>query len=257
MVATNRCCARFLKEHNCSGPFVSHRGFRVDRKDEVKRFLERFLPDYVERDLDDVATYREIMAQLAGSSHELPLRTMANRMLARAALTTEPGPHMGMAMDCYSNCTSPLRKYTDYLVHRQIRAALHEGNTRQLEKAQLTILADRLAWSRKASREAEMWLKCEYLKAHVGEEGLASISHINSSGFTARLLASGIEGKVDLRKDPEKFSFDRWTVSLTSASRSFQLEQEIRVRIGRVDVAKRECVLVPVADSPDAPGKPA
>jgi ribonuclease R len=164
---------------------------------------------------------------------------------------------MGMAMDCYSNCTSPLRKYTDYLAHRQIRAALHEGNTRQLQKAQLRALGDRLAWARKASREAEMWLKCEYLKDHVGEEGLASISHINSGGFTARLLASGIEGKVDLRRDPEKFSFDRWTASLTGASRSFQLEQEIRVRIERVDVAKRECVFVPVADSPDSPGKPA
>ena len=254
MVATNRCCARFLKEHNCSGPFVRHRGFRADRKDEVKRFLERFLPDYVERDLDDVATYREIMTALANSGHELPLRTMVNRVLARAELDTEAGPHMGMAMDCYSNCTSPLRKYTDYLVHRQIRSALHEGNTRQVEKTQLTALGDRLAWTRKASQEAEAWLKCEYLKDHVGEEGLAVISHINSGGFTARLLASGIEGKVDLRKDPEKFSFDRWTASLTSPSRSFHLEREIRVRIERVDVAKRECVFVPVADSPDAPG---
>jgi len=257
MVATNRCCARFLKEHNCNGPFVHHRGFRADRKDEVKRFLERFLPDYVERDLGEVATYREIMTQLASSSHELPLRAMVNRMLARAELSTEAGPHMGMAMDCYSNCTSPLRKYTDYLVHRQIKAALHQGDTRQLEKAQLASLGERLARVRKASQEAEQWLKCEYLKAHVGEEGLASISHINSSGFTARLLASGIEGKVELRKDPETFSFDRWTASLTSASRSFQLQREIRVRIERVDVAKRECVFVPVTDSPDTPGKPA
>ena len=168
MVATNRCCARFLKEHNCNGPYVHHRGFRADRKDEIKRFLERFLPDYVERDLGEVATYREIMTQLASSSHELPLRTMVNRMLARAELSTEAGPHMGMAMDCYSNCTSPLRKYTDYLVHRQIKAALHQGDTRQLEKAQLASLGERLARVRKASQEAELWLKCEYLKAHVG-----------------------------------------------------------------------------------------
>jgi VacB/RNase II family 3'-5' exoribonuclease len=257
MVATNRCCARFLKEHNCNGPFVHHRGFRADRKDEAKRFLERFLPDYADRDLDDVMTYREIMSQLASSDHELPLRSMVNRMLARAELSTEAGPHMGMAMDCYSNCTSPLRKYSDYLAHRQIRAALHEGNTRQLEKAQVKALGERLAWARKASQEAEMWLKCEYLKPHVGEEGLATISHITSSGFTARLLASGIEGKVDLRRDPEKFGFDRWTASLTSPSRSFRLEQEIRVRIERVDVAKRECVFVPVADNQDAPGTPA
>jgi VacB/RNase II family 3'-5' exoribonuclease len=257
MVATNRCCARFLKDHNCSGPFVRHRGFRPDRKDEVKRFLERFLPDFVERDLDDVATYREIMTQLTGSEHELPLRTMANRLLARAELDIEPGPHMGMAMDCYSNCTSPLRKFTDYLVHRQIRAALHEGDTRQLKKAQLSELGDTLLRARKASREAEKWLECVFMSKHVGEETPAIINHITSSGFSARLLAWGIEGQVDLRKDPEKFSFDRWTASLTSTSRRFQLEQEIRVRVERVDVAKRELVLVPVTDNPDVPATPA
>ena len=70
-------------------------------------------------------------------------------------------------------------------------------------------------------------------------------------------MAWGIEGQVDLRKDPEKFSFDRWTATLTSPTRSFQLGREIKVKIERVDVAKRETVLVPVPDTPDEPGSPA
>ena len=85
MIATNRCCARFLKEKNCSGPFVCHRGFRADRKDEVKRFLNRFLPAIADKNLDEVQTYREIMAELSQrKDHQLPLRAMVNRLLARA-----------------------------------------------------------------------------------------------------------------------------------------------------------------------------
>jgi VacB/RNase II family 3'-5' exoribonuclease len=257
MVATNRCAALFLRDHNCNGPFVRHLGFRSDRKDEVNRFLTRFLPDFVEQDLEQVGTYRAIMKQLSTSSNELPLRTMANRLLARAELTTEVGVHMGMGLQCYSNCTSPLRKYTDYLAHRQIKSALHDGDTQQLSNQQLSAVSDSISRGRQASREAEMWLQCEFLLPHVGEEFAATISHINSSGFTARLLNWGLEGQIDLRKDPEKFSFDRWTATLTSPTRKFQLEKNLRIKIERVDVAKRELVFVPVADKPDAPDAPA
>ncbi len=257
MVATNRCAALFLRDHNCNGPFVRHLGFRADRKDEVKRFLSRFLPDYADQDLDQLSTYRAIMKQLSASSNELPLRTMANRLLTRAELTTEPGVHMGMGLECYSNCTSPLRKYTDYLAHRQIKSALHDGNTQQLSNQQLAAVSDNINRGRQASREAEMWLQCEFLQAHVGEEFEAIISHINSSGFTARLLNWGLEGQIDLRRDPEKFSFDRWTATLTSPTRKFQLEKNVRIKIERIDVAKREMVFVPVADSPDEPDAPA
>jgi len=257
MVATNRCCAAFLRDHNCNGPFVHHRGFRPDRSDEIKKFLTRFLPEHVESDLNDVKVYRDIMFKLANNSQGLPLRNMANRLLARAELATSPGPHMGMGLECYSNCTSPLRKYSDFLAHRQIKAALHEGETDKLDKASLTLLSQRLAWIRAASREAEFWLQCEFLSGHQGEEVAAMVSHINSNGFTVRITAWGIEGQIDLRKDTEKFSFDRWAATLTSPTRSFALEQEISIRIERVDVAKREIVLVPVTHTPDAPESPA
>ena len=39
----------------------------------------------------------------------------------------------------------------------------------------------------------------------------------------------GLEGFVDLRKDPEKFSYDKWTASLTSTTRRFQLEQVVEL----------------------------
>ena len=55
------------------------------------------------------------------------------------------------------------------------------------------------------------------------------MSHITSSGFTVKLSKSGLEGLVDLRPDDEKFSFDKWTMSLTSTTRRFQLMQEVEV----------------------------
>ena len=44
MIATNRCAARFLNERNASGPYVTHPGFRSDRLDETRKFLDMHAP---------------------------------------------------------------------------------------------------------------------------------------------------------------------------------------------------------------------
>ena len=183
------------------------------------------------------------MRCLSAEGHALPLRGMINRLLTRAELSTEPGPHMGMALDAYTNCTSPLRKYLDFMVHLQIKALLHGQSADRVDQQMLTALTLRQQNTRNATLEAERWLAGKYLaRLAGGREGLTfrgRISHVNSSGFTVRLEDSGLEGFVDLRKDPEKFSYDKWTASLTSTTRRFQLEQTVELTFLGVDKANQ------------------
>jgi exoribonuclease-2 len=49
----------------------------------------------------------------------------ARRMsLARSQLSGLPGPHAGLGLEVYAKATSPLRRYSDLVVHQQLRAAL-------------------------------------------------------------------------------------------------------------------------------------
>ncbi len=238
MIAANRCAAKFLKERAANGPFVVHPGFRSDRGEEIQRFLQMHDPELTQQDPASVAGYGEIMRKLAAPGHELPLRSMVNRLLTRAELSTTAGPHMGMALDCYTNCTSPLRKNLDFLVHVQIKRLLRGDEEQSLTQDMLQALKDRLQRARAATQEAERWLAGRYLQqlAAVPETSFqARISHVTSSGFNVRLEDFGLEGFVDLRKDPEKFSYDKWTASLTSTTRRFQLEQVVDVRFAGVD----------------------
>jgi VacB/RNase II family 3'-5' exoribonuclease len=240
MIAANRCAANFLRQQGASGPFVTHPGIRPNRLDEARKFLAMHAPQIAEVDPTTVKGYRDIMRCLSQEEHKLPLRGMINRLLTRATLSTEPGAHMGMALETYSNCTSPLRKYVDFLVHLQIKSLLHEQPANQLSPEVLATLADRLTNTRAATQEAERWLAGNYLARLATGEGVTfkgSISHVNSSGFTARLDDNGLEGFVDLRKDPEKFSYDKWTASLTSTTRRFQLHQSVELTFIGVDKA--------------------
>lgn len=239
MVAANRCAARFLAQHHASGPFVSHPGFRADRFDEVRKFLAMHAPELADLDPGTLAGYRDIMRGLAAPEKALPLRLMVNRLLTRADLSCEPAVHMGMALPSYTNCTSPLRKYVDFLVHLQIKAILGGATPRRVDEQMLADLKVRLAASRTATLEAERWLASNYLRKltrdNPGMVFNASITHVTSGGFTVRLDDNGLSGFVDLRKDPEKFSYDKWTASLTSTTRRFQLSQSVQLHFRAVD----------------------
>lgn len=240
MVAANRCAALFLQSGGANGPFVTHPGIRADRLDEARQFLAMHAPEVAGADPTTVEGYRAIMHCLARGDHKLPLRSMINRLLTRAELSTSPGAHMGMALEVYTNCTSPLRKYVDFLAHLQIKGLLHGGKATGVPPQVLERLAQRLANSRQATLEAERWLAGKYLARLAGADDRtfrATVSHINSSGFSVRLAENGLEGFVDLRKDPEKFSYDKWTASLTSTTRRFQLEQAVELRFRAVDRA--------------------
>lgn len=260
MIAANRCAARFLVERDSSGPFVTHPGFRKDRLDEVRKFLALHAPAAAELDPTTREGYRDIMRQLAGSDNPLPLRAMVNRLLTRAELTTRAGLHMGMALECYTNCTSPLRKYVDFLAHLQIKAALHGDAAQLVTEAQLAALRDRLATARAATLEAERWLAGKYLarQARTASDGFQGrVVHVNSSGFSVRLEDCGLEGFVDLRKDPEKFSYDKWTASLTSTTRRFQLEQQVAVDYAGSDSENQyQSLFTPRGDTGLKPVKP-
>ncbi len=243
MIAANRCAARCLADNNASGPFVTHPGFRGDRLDETRKFLSMHAPEVAEADVATVAGYKDIMRALSGTETALPLRTMANRLLTRAEITASPGPHMGMALEHYTNCTSPLRKYVDFLVHLQIKAILRGQPAQQVDKPTLESLAEHIRTARAATLEAERWLAGKHLGRVVERQEdktfKARVVHVNSSGFNVRLDDNGLEGFVDLRKDPEKFSYDKWTASLTSTTRRFQLEGEVEVSFVGVDRENR------------------
>ncbi|MFK7976076.1 MAG: ribonuclease R family protein [Halioglobus sp.] len=238
MVAANRCAAKFLSEKGASGPFVSHPGFRGDRLEEARKFFEMHAPELNALDTNAVEGYRDIMRGLADSKRELPLRAMVNRLLTRATLTTRPGKHMGMALECYTNCTSPLRKQVDFLVHLQIKSLLNSGSADLVDDALLEQVAKRISAGRAATLEAERWLAGNYLQRKAAEgttSYAAKITHVTSAGFNVRLDSNGLEGFIDLRKDPEKFSYDKWTASLTSTTRRFAIAQSVELEFQGID----------------------
>jgi VacB/RNase II family 3'-5' exoribonuclease len=253
MVAANRCAADFLQDEPAL--FVAHGGFRSERREPIAQLLaaqapETGLAEKAGNDTTQLPQYIDLIQALDRVPADgPPLRAVLSRWLERSRLVTAAAPHFGMGLPRYTTFTSPIRKYSDFLVHRAIKAKLHDKKPAALNTEQLAQLQERLDRGRQASQLAEQWLKCMYLQQLPAKTTLTgTIAHINSSGFTVRLDETGIEGFVDTRQLPEKYSFDANTLRLSTGTRIYQLEQPIEVTISAIDVKKRSINFAMIAE---------
>ncbi len=70
-------------------------------------------------------------------------------LLKRAEMSARPGSHYGLGLDVYTQFTSPIRRYNDLILHRQIKHWLHTRSSRYAEEEiqQLIVLSEQAVFS--------------------------------------------------------------------------------------------------------------
>ncbi|MCR9188100.1 MAG: VacB/RNase II family 3'-5' exoribonuclease [Alteromonadaceae bacterium] len=241
MVAANRCAADFLSNHT-AGLFIQHPGLRDDRADNIRSLIDSHAPHLSGVDAHQAEGFRKLMKETDSLEAEVPVKAILSRQLARAELSFKPAPHQGMGLDAYTTFTSPLRKFSDFYVHRLIKAALWDTPMKALTEDQLEALQAAQIRARQAANSLESWLKSDFAKT-LGEEPMAGvISRTVPAGFFVRLDANGLEGFVSCKNLDGKYSFDPVTMRLihNKNGRIFQLEQPVTVSFAGVDDERRQ-----------------
>lgn len=106
--------------------------------------------------------------------------TESEPRFARPQLSVQRAPHRDLGLEGYAQITSPLRRYVDLLMQRQLIAFLQTGAPRysleDLRQAAQTQerLTQRL---QRLQARAEFYYKCVYLAQHLGTPCKAEICH--------------------------------------------------------------------------------
>lgn len=235
MVAVNRCAAQWFGDR---GLFIEHPGFRPERLPDVRKLADELL-GLKDVAFDSIEGYMQLMKAIDDEALAFPLRAVLSRLLERSRLSLTPRPHQGMGLPCYSTVTSPIRKYSDLLCQRMIKAKLNQQPVPQLANKLVEGLEQRLDIARQARYQMEQWLKCEYLEPLQGQTLPGVVTQVNSNGFTVRLDQHLIEGFVETRQLEEKFSFDPMRLRLKSDRCTVELQQAVNVTIASVDRKQR------------------
>ena len=171
------------------------------------------------------------------------IATAVLHSLPQARYTTDIPTHYGLASSAYCHFTSPIRRYADLQVHREIRR--QTPNTVSLDTiAAICSRTERIAEA--LEREVEQLKKVQYMAAHAGEVFAAVVSGVTAWGVYV-MLANTVEGLIpfeNLRR--HGFVFDKEKNIYESKSRkkskviTLRHGEALQVRLSKVDTEERK-----------------
>lgn len=177
------------------------------------------------------------------------------RSLKQATYSPEQDEHFALASDHYCHFTSPIRRYPDLTVHRQLGQWLARGRVRTDFK-ELQNLGDHCSKTERraesAEREAVKLRLLSYLSDRLGLILDAVITGVAEYGFFAQGREFPAEGLVhvsSLGDDYYQYDADGHLLEGRRHGQRYRLGDEVRVEVVRVDLQRRQLDLR-VADRP-------
>ena len=187
-----------------------------------------------------------LLAQAEGTEFDELINMSTLRSMQQAYYNPENFGHFGLALKSYAHFTSPIRRYSDLIVHRALISAHGWGRDGlSLEEIEtLDATAKHISETERRSMAAERDTADRYLAAYlsdrVGSSFTGRISGIARFGAFVKLDETGADGLLPMRAiGNEYFHFDANTQTLMGA------ESGLTIGIGdRVTVKLAEAVPV-------------
>jgi len=283
MLAANVCSADFIARAKHPALYRVHEGPTPEKKTLLQNYLRALGLGLSISDDPKPAEYQAIAAATKERPDAAQIHQMLLRSMQQAIYTSKNIGHFGLAYDAYTHFTSPIRRYPDLLVHRVIKALLEsrrypiggrsEGaaaKKARLAKAAKSAKAAKPgtalpplvpggeleAWevagahcsanerrADEASRDVEAWLKCRYMREHLGEEFGGAVSAVTSFGLFVQLDGLYVEGLVHVTElGGEYFRFDEVRQELRGERSGIRyvVGTRVRVQVSRVDLDGRK-----------------
>ncbi len=257
MLLANEAMAKITRRHQIPSVYRVHDDPKEDRLNEYREFLAT--QGLQAGDLNQRKELSRVLAKVRAHPQSHILRTQLLRSLQRACYRDKPDGHFGLAKKDYTHFTSPIRRYSDLVVHRVLDQYLikHQGQPapkgwRFEYRAELMgPLAEHLSLTEQNSTEAER----ESVKVKLLEYFERELTKKKRTALSATILEIRNHGMFVELVDSQAYGFihvstltdDLYSVAGGGASlvgrkkkRSFTLGSRIEVCVDRVDRGKRQ-----------------
>lgn len=241
MLAANVCAADFLKSHEHAVLYRIHEGPTPEKLETVREFFKEFGMQLGGGDDPQASDYSKLLKEIKGRPDAGLLQTVMLRSLRQAVYSPDNAGHFGLGYEAYAHFTSPIRRYPDLLVHRAIKAVLEGKHYKpQLKWTEMGVhcsMTERRADD--ATRDVEAWLKCFYMRDHLGSEFEGTISSVTGFGLFISLDDLYVEGLVHVSElGSDYFHFDATKHQMLGerTGKRYRLGDRVKVKVVRVDM---------------------
>ncbi len=261
MVLANEVVAADMEARGIDVLYRVHEPPSRERADELRELLGRIgqhrLPGRTSLTPRDL---QQLLEAVRGRPEAALVSTVVLRSLAKARYDPENLGHFGLGSPAYLHFTSPIRRYPDLVVHREVvRSLIGGAPARSWDPGVLRSLADGTSAREQAAAEAERasvaLKKVEFMERHLGEAFDGSISGVAAFGFFVTLERYFVDGLVhvnSLRDDFYRLQQESYALVGDRGRRSYRLGDRVRVQVVRVDKEARHVDFLLVTASAEA-----
>ena len=280
MLAANVCAADFIASHQHPCLYRVHERPSADKVEVLREYLKALGVPVALPDAPAPRDFLALSKATAERPDSPQIHQMLLRSMQQAMYSPHNVGHFGLALEAYTHFTSPIRRYPDLLVHRVIKAILKgeryhlpalplpgeaqaklakrlqdRGDSEAMTRTRGRPSQEVLGWEAaglhcsanerradEASRDVEAWLKCKYMREHLGEEFAGTVSAVTSFGLFVTLDTLYVEGLVHITElGGEYFHYDERRQELRGERTGvrYTLGTPVRVQVSRVDLDGR------------------
>ena len=265
MLAANVCTAQFLAKAKLPALYRVHEGPSEERLSSLRDFLGELGIGLGGGDDPQPEDYQRVLRSVLNRDDASVIQSVMLRSMSQAVYQSENLGHFGLAFDAYTHFTSPIRRYSDLLVHRAIRylvrsnkkvagvvrvegaAELSKEAIYPYELPRLDETGSHLSVTERradeATRDVVNWLKCEYLLDRVGEEYSGVVSAVTGFGLFVMLDDLYVEGLIHVTGLPKDYYYHEASQHRMVGERTgrvFRLGDKLKVRVVRVNLDERK-----------------
>lgn len=235
MLCANRCAADFVSNEYGDAIYKTQDGLVENKITPVFYFLQ----DYIELEkemLTNFEGFKKVMSLIEAHEESYFLKSVVNLYLKESDFSKTPREHTSMGFDNYTYFTSPIRRYTDIIIHRIIKSKIRKKKYKIQKENYLEHFRNKAQRIQKCVRDTEKWMQADYLRSLDKNEVFeAKIVGVSSSSLMIQLVDFGIEGVLllnKLQKNGEKAYVSKLNVKI--GDDNFKILDKINVSIDRI-----------------------
>ena len=262
MIAANEAVATTMAEMNVPAPYRVHDVPSGKKIEDYFKFLSLLGIQYTGiKDFEHVSSLelQHLLEYLKDKDKFKMLNKKLLRSMQKAIYSTENIGHFGLASSCYTHFTSPIRRYSDLMLHKCIREYIVNENFEDkfLEEwyAYLVFMCDHVSKTERTSEKCEYavddMLVAEYMEGikdeegnviregHIGDEYDGTIDSCLPNGFFVE-TDNLINGKVSLDTLEEHVNYNENLLAYTNKKNRVIYSYGDRVRVKCIGASKEK-----------------
>jgi len=250
LLANKKVAEIFAKQKNKNNVYRIHDHPNEEKLIALERIIKKFGYNYR---FDNTKNIHQNINKLLAETNTTPEKNLIDmlviRSMSKAKYSTKNIGHFGLSFEKYTHFTSPIRRYPDIIVHRNLQSILSNTglhNNKDLEE-ECFYLSEREDLATKAERSSIKFMQVKYMSSKVNKQFVGSISGIIERGIFVEISKNKCEGFIKIKDIPNDyfvFKEKDYLMLGRHTKEEYRLGDEVLVKVQGVDEHKRRIDLL-------------